>query len=94
MSSSATASRTSKWAGLIGLGLMFVWGCALLFWIDFADGYATWKKAVGFVGAGLVSLSCLALFMYTSRQEQRAAELEQQLAAEREATAMLRNQVR
>ena len=94
MNSSASTSRTSKSAGLIGLGFMFVWGCALLFWIDLANEYATWKKVVGTAGAALVSLSCLALALYTSRQERRAAELERQLAAEREASAMLRNQVR
>ena len=91
---SSTTSRTSKSAALIGLGFMFVWGCALLFWVDLITAYPTWKKVVGTAGAGLVSLSCLALSLYTSRQEQRAAELERQLAAEREASAMLRNQVR
>lgn len=94
MNSSASTSRTSKSAGLIGLGLVFVWGCALLFWIDLASEYATWKKVMGTAGAALVSLSCLALALYSSRQEKRAAELERQLAAEREASAMLRNQVR
>lgn len=90
----SAAPRTTKSAGLIGLGLLFVWGCALLFWVDLANEYATWKKVVGTMGAALVSLSCLALALYTSRQEQRAAELERQLAAEREATAMLRNEAR
>lgn len=88
------APRTSKSARLIGLGFMFVWGCALLFWIDLASEYDTWKKVMGTMGAGLVSIACLALSVYTSRQEHRAAELERQLAAEREASAMLRNQVR
>jgi len=88
------APRTNKSASFIGLGFIFVWGCALLFWVDLANQYATWKKVVGTIGAALVSLSCLALALYTGRQEQRAVELERQLAAEREALAMLRDQAR
>lgn len=94
MNSSATTSRTSKWAELMALGFFFVWVCALLFWVDLLNEYATWKKAMGAAGGVLVSLACLALAVHTNRQERRATELEQELAAERELSAMLRGQAR
>lgn len=94
MNSSATTSRTSKWADLMGLGFLFVWACALLFWVDLLNEYATWKKVMGAAGGVLVSLSCLALALHTNRQQQRAAKLEKQLAVERELSAMLRGQAR
>jgi len=88
------AERSNKRAGLIGLGLMFVWCSALLYWVELANEYATWKQIAGTAGAAVVSLSCLAVVLYTGRQDQRIAELERQLAAEREAAALMRNRVR
>lgn len=90
MSNDFATARSNNTAGLLGLGLLFVWGCALLFWVDLANQHATWKAVAGTAGAALVSLACVALLMYTGRQARRMAELERQLAAEREIAQSLR----
>ena len=50
-----------KYSGLIGLGLLYMWGCAGLYWV----GSAAW-----FVGGGLVSISGIAVFFYVNSLEE------------------------
>lgn len=90
MQQTATTPRSKTIPGLIGLGHLFVWGCAVLFWIDLTSEFAAWKQVAGYVGAGLASLAGLAMAVYASTQEQRAASLEVQLKAEREAATAIR----
>lgn len=49
-----------KYGGLIGLGLMYMWGCAILYWVD---------SAISLLGAGLVSISGIAVFFYINSLE-------------------------
>lgn len=76
--------------GLIGLGVMFMWCCALLPWIDLWNSSATLKQALGFFGAALVSLSGLAVLLYASHLEKRVGVLEGRLHAEKESAAFAR----
>jgi hypothetical protein len=79
-----------RFAGWIGLGLLFMWSGALLFWIDLASEYGTWRKVLGYGGAAVTSLAGIAAALYASHLEKRAASLDAQLRAERDAAAFLR----
>jgi len=62
-------SKTRKsYAGLIGLGFMYMWCCAVLYWV----GSAVW-----FIGAGLVSVSGIAVFFYVNSLEEELKNIEQ-----------------
>lgn len=53
-----------KYAGIIGIGFLYMWGCAVFYWIDSSH------KFIGFVGAALVSVSGIAISFYTSSIEE------------------------
>ena len=40
-------------AGLIGLGVLFMWCCSLLFCLSVTDGQGTLRQVLGYAGAGL-----------------------------------------
>jgi hypothetical protein len=65
-----------KYAGIIGIGFMYVWAMALLKAIDIA-GRNEWtlQYAWGMLLACFVSASCLAIFLYTSNLERESNEL-------------------
>jgi hypothetical protein len=50
-----------KYSGLIGIGMLYTWGCAILYWVG---------SPIGFIGAGLVSISGIAVFFYVSSLEE------------------------
>lgn len=78
----------TKYAGFIGFGVLFMWCCALLFWIGMADSTQPLRQVIGYAGAVLVSLSGLAIFLYTHHLEVKVARLEDQLSAARESAAL------
>ena len=43
-------------AGLIGLGVMYLWGATLLVWVDWTQSEVIFVKIVGVSGAVLASL--------------------------------------
>ncbi|OGT02137.1 MAG: hypothetical protein A2143_00635 [Gallionellales bacterium RBG_16_57_15] len=62
-------SKTRKsYAGLIGLGFMYMWCCAALYWV----GSGVW-----FIGAGLVSVSGIAVFFYVNSLEKELNSITQ-----------------
>jgi len=73
-----------KYAGLIGLGLMFMWGCAILYWVEWTNSYSTFENVIGTVGGMLVSASGLGIFLYTNDIESKLKEQEKQNAFNRE----------
>jgi hypothetical protein len=64
-----------RYAGLIGLGLMYLWGATLIVWVDWAQSEVIFVKIVGFAGAALASLSGLSTFLYVSGLESEVKEL-------------------
>lgn len=54
-----------KFSGLIGLGMMYMWACATMYWAD---------SAISFLGAGLVSVSGIAVFFYINSLEQELSQ--------------------
>lgn len=76
-----STNRTLFPAGLIGLGVLFMWCCALLFWLGMTDGHGTLRQVVGYAGAALVSLSGLSILLYASRLEKDVAHLNELVSA-------------
>lgn len=70
-----------RYAGLIGLGLMYLWGTTLLVWGDWIQSDVLLVKCIGIMGALLASLSGLAIFLYVS-------DLETQLRSIKEKNAL------
>lgn len=68
-----------KYTGLIGIGAMYAWACAIVLWVDWIKSDSLGAKAIGLLGAALVSLSMAAILIYASRQAARNAELERQI---------------
>ena len=54
-----------------GLGLMFLWGTAYFPWIDLWQANNLFAKIIGIAGAMLVSLSGIAIAIYTNDVEMR-----------------------
>lgn len=57
-----------KYSGVIGLGLMYVWCCAIFFWAE-SD-----HKFIAFIGGLLVSANMTAVFFYISSLEDELKE--------------------
>lgn len=64
-----------RYAGLIGLGLMYLWGATLLVWVDWTQSEVVFVKIVGFAGAALASLSGVATFLYVNGLESKVKDL-------------------
>ena len=68
---------SSRYIGLIGLGLMFMWGSALMPWIDFSRSHHVAPQLMGFLGACLVSATGLATFLYVNFLEGEVKRLKE-----------------
>ena len=64
-----------RYAGLIGLGLMYLWGATLLVWVDWAQSEVIFVKIIGVAGAALASLSGVATFLYVNGLESEVKDL-------------------
>ena len=64
---------------LLGLGMMYVWGCAALGWIDWWNAKEFMLNAIAFGGTALVSLVMLGAFLHISSQEERIKALEEKI---------------
>lgn len=64
-----------RYAGFIGLGLMYLWGSTLLVWIDWTQSEIIFNKIIGISGAALASLSGLATFLYVNGLESDVKDL-------------------
>jgi hypothetical protein len=64
-----------RYAGLVGLGLMYLWMCALFFWLDLAESVDIFKKVIGYGGMALTSVCGIAAFFYTSDLESELKNL-------------------
>lgn len=58
-----------RYAGLIGFGLMYLWGSTLLAWVDWIQSYGIFEQIVGIAGVALASLSGIASFLYVNGLE-------------------------
>ena len=70
-------SIPKRYAGWIGLGVMFMWGFALVFWADLLKSNNIVTKTLGLLGAGITSASGIAIFLYASSLEQEVARLKE-----------------
>ncbi len=66
-----------RYAGLIGLGVLFMWASAIVAWSGLWMSDDTIAKLLGFLGSCLVSASGIAVFLYTSSLEERVNNLTQ-----------------
>lgn len=64
-----------RYAGLIGLGLMYLWCATLLVWVDWTQSEVIFVKIIGFAGAALASLSGIAAFLYVNGLESEVKDL-------------------
>ncbi|TKB66209.1 MAG: hypothetical protein E8D52_17770 [Nitrospira sp.] len=64
-----------RYAGLIGLGLMYLWGATLLVWVGWIQSYGILEKIVGVTGVALASLSGIATFLYVNGLESEVKDL-------------------
>lgn len=68
-----------KYIGLIGIGAMYSWACAIMLWVDWVKSDHFGSKVIGAIGSALVSASMIAVFLYIGRKEEQRSALEQQL---------------
>ncbi|MEO7861331.1 MAG: hypothetical protein ABIU05_12970 [Nitrospirales bacterium] len=66
-----------RYAGLVGLGLMYLWGATLLSWADWAQSEVVFSKVVGIAGMALASLSGIAAFLYVNGLESQVKRLQE-----------------
>lgn len=66
-----------RYAGLVGLGLMYLWGATLLVWVDWIQSEVLFVKVFGIVGAALASLSGIAVFLYVSSLESQLKKIKE-----------------
>ena len=69
-----------KYSGIVGLGLLYLWGCAAFFWVDWLNSYSALEKVIGIIGSLFVAASGIAVFIYTNSVESRLRELEAESA--------------
>lgn len=70
-------AKNNNYAGLIGLGLLYMWGCALITWMDLWNSTNTFSNILSFFGMAAVSISGLAVVFYTSALEKEIKELKE-----------------
>ena len=63
------------YAGLIGLGLLFMWGAALVSWIRLSQSPNGALMLIGFLGAATVSASGIAIVLYIADLESKVRKL-------------------
>ena len=71
-----TNTITSKqYAGLVGLGLLYIWGAAIMAWLDLWQSQHAGMRVGAFLGMGLTSASGIAIAFYTSGLEIKLEQL-------------------
>lgn len=70
--------KMKQYGSWVGVGLLFMWGSALIAWVDLWNSANLGAKALGFIGGCLVSASGIAIAIYTSALEQKLNSLQQQ----------------
>ena len=83
-----------RYAGLVGLGLMFMWGSALMTWMNLWESTSLLMKTLGLLGLALVTASGLAIAFYTNGIEQELKEAIEQSQRNAEAAREYRNQAK
>lgn len=78
---------SKRYAGLIGLGLMYLWGCAIIVWVDWTQSEVLFVKVVGIGGFALAFLSGIAIIFYVTG-------LESQLEKEKENNKLYKAQAK
>jgi hypothetical protein len=73
--------RNKSRAGLIGLGLLYMWVCAAIAWIDLWNSSNPFANGFAFIGMAMVSVSGLAIVFYTSSLDEKVKKLEDRLDA-------------
>lgn len=68
-----------RYAGIIGIGFLYIWACAALIWVDLWNSGKTFGEIAGFFGIALVCLSGIAIVFYTSALEQESKDLSKRL---------------
>ncbi len=66
---------SERYASLIGLALMYLWGVAALYWLDWVQSDVFFRQAFGFAGAILASVSGISLFLYIGEISSEVKEL-------------------
>lgn len=64
-----------RYIWLVGLGLMYMWGTALVAWLDLWQSSQIGLRIIAFLGAALVSLSGIAISFYTNDLELKVKRL-------------------
>ena len=64
-----------RYAGLIGFGLMYLWGATLLVWVDWTQSDVIFVRIIGVAGAAFASLSGVATFLYVNGLESEVKDL-------------------
>lgn len=59
----ATQGMRKKYGSIVGIGLLYVWGCAILYWVESSS------QIIAGIGGSLVSFSMIAIFLYTNSLE-------------------------
>lgn len=75
----AAMSKTSFWDGpaakLVGLGFMFAWGSALLYWVELADAPSRSKAAMGYIGMLVTSGGMVGMALYVGHLSEEIRRL-------------------
>lgn len=66
-----------RYAALVGIGMMYLWGATLLAWVDWWRSEIIVVKTVGIVGMALASLSGIAAFFYVNDLESQVKMLKE-----------------
>lgn len=84
----------TKLSPCLGLGLLFLWGISFMCCYQWVDTKPLLTRALGWVGAGLATVSGIGLFMYINHLEQLTQKLEGQILALNEVLETERNKTR
>lgn len=60
-----------RYAGMLGLGLMYLWGATLFGWIEWYQSEILFVKVVGIIGMVLASLTGISTFLYVNGLESK-----------------------
>lgn len=73
-------AKNNNYTGLIGLGLLYMWGCAIITWMDLWNSTNTFSNVLAFFGVAAVSISGIAVGFYTSALEKEIKELKEKIS--------------
>ena len=76
-----------RYAGIIGIGVMYLWGTASVTWVSWAQSEVLFMKIIGVAGALLASLCGIAIYLYVSG-------IESQLRVTREKIVLYENEAK